>query len=465
MEGVHDRYLSVSQATRKIKSTLEAVPEFREIYIRGEISNFKHHSRGHMYFSLKDQHSKISAVMFAGNNRHLKFRPESGMNVLIKGRVSVYEPYGQYQLYAEMMEPDGIGQLYLAYEQLKKKLEEEGLFSPEHKQPLPPYPTRIAVVTSKTGAVIRDIYTTIKRRYPLAGITLFPVAVQGDQSVPSILHALERINAMQGFDVAIVGRGGGSIEELWSFNDEAVARAVAASHIPIISAVGHETDVTITDFVADVRAATPTAAAEVAVPDIIELKNKVGEYQRRLSQQLFHSKEQKKAKLQHLQRSYAFKYPAHLLQQKEQELDRFIDSLNRGISTELQQAKTEYKQLTERLHRVRPTEKVQEGRLKVEREKERLQKEMQHAFERSAARLTTNIQQLEILNPLHVLKRGFSVGLKQNGRAVRSVNEVTTGEEVQLLVADGQIKTSIQAVEETNPFAHVQSTKEEIDDE
>ncbi|TXK90204.1 exodeoxyribonuclease VII large subunit, partial [Parageobacillus sp. SY1] len=256
------KYVTVGALTKYIKRKFEVDPHLRDLWIKGEISNFKYHSRGHMYFTLKDEQARIQAVMFAGYNQYLSFRPEDGMKVLVRGEISVYEPSGNYQIYVKEMQPEGIGNLYLAYEQLKKRLEAEGLFSPEHKKPIPAFPRYIGVVTSPTGAAIRDIMTTIRRRYPIATVILFPTLVQGEQAAESIVRSIEKANELGYIDVLIVGRGGGSIEELWAFNEEIVARAIFASEVPIISAVGHETDFTIADFVADLRAPTPTGAAE-----------------------------------------------------------------------------------------------------------------------------------------------------------------------------------------------------------
>ena len=265
------RFLTVGALTKYIKRKFDADPHLHDCLVKGEISNFKQHSSGHMYFTLKDDKARILAVMFSSANRRMKFTPENGMKVLVRGDVTVYEGSGQYQIYVHDMQPDGVGDLYLAFEQLKEKLTKEGLFAVEHKKPIPKFPATVGVVTSPTGAALRDIITTIKRRYPIAKILILPALVQGDQAAPSITDAINQANEKKhGIDVLIVGRGGGSIEELWAFNEEIVARAIYESTIPIISAVGHETDFTIADFVADLRAPTPTGAAELAVPHIDE---------------------------------------------------------------------------------------------------------------------------------------------------------------------------------------------------
>src|SRR5690625_3380696 len=242
-------YLTVSALTKYIKRKLETDKHLRNIWLKGEISNFKYHNRGHMYLTIKDEQSRIQAVMFASQNRRLTFMPEDGMHVLIRGEISVYEPYGQYQLYIHQMEPDGLGSLYLAFEQLKEKLSKQGYFDERHKRAIPTYPKHIGLVTSPTSAAVRDMITTIKRRFPITRITIIPAIVQGEQGPESIVQGIEKANQLGIFDVLIVGRGGGSIEELWCFNDERVAMAIFHPKIPVISAVGHETDITISDFI------------------------------------------------------------------------------------------------------------------------------------------------------------------------------------------------------------------------
>src|SRR5690554_2870195 len=264
-------YLTVKALTKYIKRKFDADPHLRNVYVKGECSNVKIHTSGHIYFTLKDDTARINAAMFRSNASKLKFRPEDGMQVYIRGDVNVYEASGSYQLYVTTMEPDGIGGLFIAFNQLKERLLKEGLFNPAFKQPIPKFPKTVGVLTATTGAAIRDICTTIKRRYPLAEVLIYPTLVQGAAAAPNIAENIRLANNQQLCDVLIVGRGGGSIEDLWAFNEEIVARAIFESQIPIISAVGHETDTTISDFVADLRAPTPTAAAELAVPSKAEL--------------------------------------------------------------------------------------------------------------------------------------------------------------------------------------------------
>lgn len=288
-------YLTVTALTRYIKKKFDADPYLRKVYVKGELSNVKYHSNGHIYFTLKDAGARISCAMFAGQARTLSFRAEEGMNVFVTGDISLFESAGNYQFYVKSMEPDGIGALFVAFEQLKRKLEQEGLFSASLKKPLPKIPLHIGVITSPTGAAIRDILTTLERRFPLARVTVFSTLVQGSGAGASIVESIQKANRVQDLDVLIVGRGGGSIEDLWAFNEEPVARAIANSQVPIISAVGHETDTTIADFVSDLRAPTPTAAAELAVPDRVQLVRVLSDQQTRLrtatSNKLFHAKD------------------------------------------------------------------------------------------------------------------------------------------------------------------------------
>src|SRR6478609_2992351 len=347
------RYLTVTALTRYIKRKFDVDPHMQDVWIKGEISNFKRHSRGHMYFTLKDQNARIAAVMFAGHNRQLNFQPEEGMNVLIRAEISVYEPSGNYQMYVKEMQPDGVGNLYLAYEQLKKKLEKEGLFDPARKRKLPKYPTTIGVITSPTGAAVRDIITTLKRRYN-ANIIVMPALVQGVNAAPSIIKAIEEANRRKEADVLIVGRGGGSIEELWAFNEESVARAIFTSNIPVISAVGHETDFTIADFVADLRAPTPTGAAELAVPHISEITERILTKQTRLIRAMKEKVGQQRKQLERLEKSYAFRYPHRLYEQKLEQLDKRTEQLVRNSQKLFSVKRTNYEQLTAALLRNHP---------------------------------------------------------------------------------------------------------------
>ena len=324
---MEDKYIKISDLNNYVKSLIDSEPFLQKVFLKGEISNFKNHTRGHLYFTLKDDTSRLSAVMFAGHTTSLKFTPEDGMNVLVEGRISCYPAQGTYQIYVEKMDQDGIGNLYIEFEKLKEKLQKEGLFDELHKVPIPKFPKRIGIVTASTGAAIKDILSTIKRRYPLCETILFPSLVQGKSAAPDIVKQIKRAEEFD-LDVLIVGRGGGSIEDLWAFNEEIVARAIYDSTIPIISAVGHEIDYTIADFVADLRAPTPTGAAEMAVPTLMEIKNMLNQYTIRLNKSIKNNVNNNFIRLRNLKNSFVLKNPLTLYEIKEQKLDNAIEKLN-----------------------------------------------------------------------------------------------------------------------------------------
>lgn len=354
----NQQYLSVSALTKYIKRKFDVDPHLQNVYIKGEISNFKQHTSGHMYFTLKDEKARLLSVMFAANSKGMKFMPENGMKVLVKGDISLYEASGQYQLYVKSMAPDGVGDLYLAYEQLKKKLEAAGLFLAEHKKMIPQYPKSVGVITSPTGAALRDILTTIKRRYPIAKIIVYPALVQGNNAAKSIAKAISMANARAESDVLIVGRGGGSIEELWAFNEEIVAESIYDSDIPIISAVGHETDFTIADFVADMRAPTPTGAAELAVPHLNEILERLMNRKNRLTRSIREAVNFERTKLTRLERSYAFRYPHKMYEQKLEQLDRTKDRLLKTSTRYFLKKKDGLNQLNDILKKQHPEQAV-----------------------------------------------------------------------------------------------------------
>lgn len=444
MQSPADKWLSVSQLTGAIKRSIEQNPGLQKVWLRGEISNFKKHSRGHMYFTLKDEQARISAVMFAGKNKNLSFLPENGMKVLVTGSVSVYEPFGQYQMYVNAMEPDGIGQLYVRFEQLKKQLEAEGLFAAEYKRPLPPIPRHIVVITSPTGAAIRDIVSTLKRRFPPVKITLFPVLVQGEQAPGSITRALERVEKMNSADVVIVGRGGGSIEDLWAFNEEVVARAIRNVSVPVISAVGHETDVTIADFTADVRAATPTAAAEIAVPMISELEEKIRQLQNRLHRQMNYKLQEQRTRFAKLRRSYAFKYPARLFEQKEQDLDRMMERLEKQALQTVKTSRQKLEETEKRLMRQHPERLIELERERMHEKRARLQKAMNQQVERKKATFAKSLQALELLNPLAILQRGYNVAYDENDKVLSSIAQADEGSSLRMYMTDGYLQCEVK---------------------
>lgn len=387
--------VSVSQLNNYIKRVLDANSYLSDIKVTGELSNFKLHSSGHIYASLKDEGSVIKLVMFRSSAQYLKFRPEDGMKVIVRGRISVYEQGGIYQIYAEKIEPDGEGSLYAAFEKLKEKLRQKGMFEDHLKKPLPRFPEKIGVVTAQGGAALQDILNITKRRYPLAEIVLFPVSVQGVSAAGEIANAIDCINKKNACDVMIVGRGGGSIEDLWAFNEEIVANAIFNSKIPIVSAVGHETDFTIADFVADLRAPTPSAAAELVCPSAQELLDFFESAESRLSVALKNNLERKKSKLEKLSGAYVFARFTDTLSSKRQRIDSLIVSANNSAEKIISENKN---------------------------------------------KLITNIAKLDALSPLKVLMRGYSIATDEDGKVISSVNDVHTDKEFSLKLSDGNTK-------------------------
>lgn len=441
------RYLTVTALTKYIKKKFEVDPHMQDVLLKGEISNFKQHSRGHMYFTIKDENARIQAVMFQMNNRHIHFQPENGMKVLLRGEISVYEPNGNYQMYVTEMEPDGIGSLFLAYEELKKRLEQEGLFLPKYKKAIPKFPHKIGVITSPTGAAVRDVITTIKRRFPIGQVIVIPTLVQGEYAAPSIVKSIEKANEIGHFDVLIVGRGGGSIEELWAFNEEVVARAIFNSAIPIISAVGHETDFTIADFVADLRAPTPTAAAELAVPHIEELMERVTQRKTRLTRAMKEKVVTERNRLSHLQRSYAFRYPKQLHQQKEQQLDRAFESLQREAKRLLEKKHHHLVTLQTTLNQYHPASQIKVQTDRYERATKQIYKVMKSTIERKESQFSSIISKLEALSPLKIMDRGYSlVYQKEQEALVKSVNHVNMGDAISIQLQDGMIDCHVEGI-------------------
>lgn len=395
------RYIpTVSEINKYIKEILSKDVILSNLWVKGEISNFKHHYSGHMYFTIKDETSLIKCVMFKTHCDNLKFAPENGMKVIIKGYVSVFERDGQYQLYAEAMQPDGIGALHMAFEQLKKKLHEEGLFDEKHKKKLPFLPGAIGVVTSSTGAVVKDILNVLDRRFSNIDIKIFPVAVQGENASKEVAGAIKKLNELKCVDVIIIARGGGSLEELWAFNEEIVARSIYASVIPVISAIGHETDYTIADFVADKRAPTPSAAAEIVIPEKSILKNTLIVLSNRLENALRSSTIKQRSRLSRLTKSIAFEQPYNKVYQERMRLDLLGKSMLKAL-------------------------------LKTN--------------EAAGARLALLAGKLDALSPLTVLARGYGVvKLKKDNTLIKSVNDVTNGDEIEINVADGKIDCTVK---------------------
>lgn len=437
------KYLTVTALTKYIKTKIDNDPHLRTVYLKAEISNFKLHSRGHMYLTLKDNGSRIKAVMFASQNRALPFVPEDGMKVLVQGEISVFESTGEYQIYIKSMEPDGIGSLYLAYEQLKAKLEEEGLFSPLFKKDIPTYPTKIGVITSPTGAAVRDIITTIERRYSISKVIVFPTLVQGPHAAPSIVKSIQKANKMDDIDVLIVGRGGGSIEDLWGFNEEITARAIAASKIPIISAVGHETDTTIADFVSDLRAPTPTAGAELAVPNFKELLQVVNQNSNKLYRMMNDNVQKKKMQLERLQRSYAFRFPERLFKEKEQQLDKLVDLLYQNVNKMYSLHLNRLESTIMKLQANHPIHQLKNAQSNHENVRKNLQNIMGLYLKQKNFEFEKNITKLESLNPLKVMNRGYSLVYNDNQKIVKYTSDVKVDELLTLAMQDGQVDCQV----------------------
>ena len=396
---MQDKYVTISRINNYLKAYFDNNPHLQHVYLKGEISNFKNHSRGHLYFTLKDEQSRLSAVMFQTNALKLNFEPEDGMNVLVEGRISCYPAQGSYQIYVEKMEVDGVGNLYIEFEKLKKKLAAEGLFDPKFKKQIPKYPTKIGVITAPTGAAIKDILSTIKRRYPICETILFPCLVQGKSAAPDIVKQIKTAQDYD-LDVIICGRGGGSIEDLWAFNEEIVARAIFESKIPIISAVGHEIDFTIADFVSDLRAPTPTGAAEMAVPTISDVKFMINQLTLRSNKCMNNIIEIKKNKLNAIKDSFILKNPLSIYEIKEQKLDMLIDNLNKNIKNILVNKNHE---------------------------------------------LVLLANTLKLVNPLNILDRGYSV-VKKDNKVIKDIKDINNEDNIDIRIKNGNIKAKVLEV-------------------
>ncbi|MEC0249255.1 exodeoxyribonuclease VII large subunit [Paenibacillus chitinolyticus] len=442
--------LSIKDLNRYIKMKLEGDNRLQDVWVRGEISNFTHHSSGHMYFTLKDKDSRLKSIMFASYNQRLPFRPKEGTMVIARGNVSVYERDGQYQFYVTQMQPDGIGGLYLAFEQLKQKLDSEGLFRTERKKPIPRMPKAVGVITSPTGAAVRDIIITLQRRFPNVPILLHPVLVQGAQAAPSIVRAIETMNSLGEVDVLIVGRGGGSLEELWAFNEEIVARSIFASAIPVISAVGHETDFTIADFVADLRAATPTAAAELAVPHHLELKQQMAHLRQRLHRGLLQQLQRRQDRLERLRRSPYLTNPhRQLLQHPAQRLDRLGEQLSFRMRQLVGRAGDRRMRLERTLSGFNPQEQVRYARKRVEGAERALTLAMQGVARGRRQQLVSTLRHLDALSPLKVMQRGYSLVYdEKEKRVLNSIEQVQIGDMVRVQLTDGRLDCHVWAMEE-----------------
>jgi len=399
---MNEQTLTVTQLNNFIKDIIESEPMLSNVYVCGELSNYKMYPSGHHYFTLKDRESSIRCVMFRRNAARLRFRPENGMRVIVTGRVSVYPRDGAYQLYCEAISPEGIGDLQMAFEQLKTKLSEEGLFDAAHKKPLPQFPGRIAIITSSAGAAVHDMIRILGHRWPMAKLLVLPVRVQGVEAPPEIVGAIRYANEFDVADVIITGRGGGSIEDLWAFNDERVARAIYESRIPVISAVGHEPDVTISDYVADRRASTPSNAAEIVVPDRRELLDALESYDIRASQAMRKKLSQLSDRLESYRNKQVLKSPTAYIDNRRIELDRIRDRLIAAQEAQLNNSKRRFVALT---------------------------------------------ASLEAMSPLKVLTRGYAIASDSDGKCIKSVNEISAGDLLRLTFSDGSAQCVVNSSE------------------
>lgn len=420
----HDKYLTVAALTKYLKYKFDTDSHLRNVFLKGEISNLKKHSTGHYYFSIKDESSKINAIMFSSQTKTLQFSPEDGMKVLVVGRISVYESTGSYQIYVEEMQEDGVGNLYVKFEQLKKDLAKEGLFDEKHKKKIPKYPTKVGIVTAPTGAAIKDILSTIKRRFPSCETLLFPSLVQGEYAAPDIVKKIKMAEQYD-LDVLIVGRGGGSIEDLWPFNEEIVARAIYDCKIPVISAVGHEVDFTIADFVSDLRAPTPTGAAEMAVPNMYDLEKYLKQLSIRANEAILKKVKYNVLLLERIKGSFVLKNPVIMYENKKQYIDTLLERL-----------KGQFYYLLE-------TKQVHLQTLK----NHYLLKTPQQLYQKQMTKIQMLIEKLEIINPLGILKRGYSLTYKE-GALVQNTNQVKEKDKITIVLENGKIETEVLEVKE-----------------
>lgn len=441
---MNTKYFTITALNKAIKNMFEEKLELQNIHLKGEISNYKRHTRGHLYFTLKDETSQLSAIMFSMNAKNLNFEPADGMKVLVTGKVTVYETSGTYQIYVNEMQQDGLGNLYLEFEKLKKKLEQEGLFKKEHKKPIPKYPLKIGIITAPTGAAIRDILSTIKRRFPICETILFPSLVQGADAKDDIVKNIELANTYP-LDVIILGRGGGSIEDLWAFNEEIVARSIYDSKIPIISGVGHEIDFTISDFVADLRAPTPTGAAEMAVPNMIDVKNMLNQYQIRLQKDIYNKIELSTKKLDSLKNNYLLKNPMSLYEKMEQHFDHLYEKLISAIKINISLN-------NERLLKIKSSFIFKNPRLLFADKAynyndliNKLKVNITKILESKENTYINLLSKVEILNPITTIKRGYTI-TKINNKVIKNINDIKKNDIIETTIFNGKIESVVKDV-------------------
>lgn len=420
----NDKYLTITAITRYLKYKLDSDEHLKNVFLKGEISNFKAHSTGHLYFSLKDETSKINAIMFSANAKKLKFHPQDGSKVLLVGRISVYEATGNYQIYVEDMIEDGVGNLYIAYEKLKAELAKEGLFDDSHKKKIPKIPSKVGIITAPTGAAIKDIISTIRRRFPLCETILFPSLVQGENAASDIVKNIKLADTYD-LDVLIVGRGGGSIEDLWPFNEEIVARAIYEANVPIISAVGHEVDFTIADFVSDLRAPTPTGAAELAVPNQTDVLKHIEQLRIRANENIYKKINYQKLYLDSLKNSFVIKSPMIMYENKKQKLDMNLEKIKNLINNILEVRKSKFNLLKSNYLLNNPNEIYKHQQIKLE----------------------NIIDKLNIINPLNTLKRGYTLTYS-NDNIVKDIKDIKVGNIIKTRFTNGTVESTVTNIME-----------------
>jgi len=436
---------SVSEITARIRGLLER--DFQNIWIEGEVSNFREAQSGHLYFTLKDATAQIRCVCFKSTARLLKFRPEDGLHITVRGSLSVYDQRGEYQIYVEHIEPVGLGALQLAFEQLKSKLAAEGLFAAERKKPLPLLPLRIGLVTSPKGAAVRDILRVLRRRFPNLRITLYPVRVQGDGAAGDVVEALRYFNRVRNVDVLILTRGGGSLEDLWAFNEESVARAIAASAIPTISAIGHETDFTIADFVADLRAPTPSAAAEIVVRTRQELAQHIGQLRQQMTQQVRYRLLEWRHRVQELATHHGFRRLEDLLRQYTQQLDDLGARLGHSLGERLIRARQRFERAETRIRAFDLRAKIRALRERLDHRTGELESRIDRHLVAQRQKLERLRLQLEERSPLRVLERGYAIVYDAAGNVVRAADQVSVGDTVAVQLARGKLAAEVKRKE------------------
>jgi exodeoxyribonuclease VII large subunit len=436
------RIMTVSELTGKIRDLL--AKNFTDITVQGEISNCRKAQSGHIYFTLKDDKAQVRCVFFKQQQRGIRFRPEDGLQMSVRGSLSVYETRGEYQIYVENLEPIGLGALQLAFEQLKKRLEAEGLFDPARKKPLPLLPSRIGIITSPRGAAVRDVVRILTRRFPNVHLTVYPVRVQGEGSAEEIVKALKFFNAKKMVDVLILTRGGGSMEDLWAFNEEIVARAIFASEIPVISGVGHETDFTIADFVADLRASTPSAAAELVVQTRAEFDKHIAELHETLGGLIRYRLLELSRRVHELSARRGFRRPLDLLRQQRQRADEMTSRLALGLRARLEQSRKRFTAAHLRIASFDFRVKIAAFRLRLEKRSAELGVRMERLLRDKRDRLEKLSLQLQERSPLRVLERGYAIATDAAGNLLRSTGDVALGDTVAIQLHRGKLSTEVK---------------------